>query len=246
MANWDKWPSALHPKELLFFSADVVGSTSVKQTFVPTTAGVIPDMTEWFRDLQAFYIDSVDLFFQQYEGAPKDEGHRYEREIKQPRVWKTIGDEILFWVELTDTRQVLIHIRRWMKAMEQLKERLAAMNLDVKCTAWIAHFPWRNKIIFTSPKGYSARDHGGKEDNNLRLTKGYFEALEGRETDLPKDLVPDFVGPGMDIGFRLGTQASQRRFVVSTDVVYMLAMTIKHFDMREDVFKKFISRACSF
>jgi hypothetical protein len=67
--------------------------------------------------------------------------------------------------------------------------------------------------------------------------RGYFEGLEGLPTDLPKDLIPDFVGPGLDIGFRLAEQASQRRFVVSTDVIYMLAKTATSLDMRPDLIK---------
>ena len=232
MDRWSNIPEALRPKEILFFSADIVGSTALKQKPVQVeTDLVIPDNSEWFELIQKFYINSAAYFLEEFGGISSERAPDYIKAMKAPKIWKTVGDEVLFWVEITDTRQVIEYIKAWMTAINRLREADIYEKdgrLDVKCTAWIAHFPWRNKMIFSSPSGSSWHKLEGNRDNNLELTKAYFEDAE--------TLQPDFVGPGIDIGFRLAGQANQRRFVISTDIAFMIAVTAKrkrqHLDVR--------------
>lgn len=229
---WDEWPSALHPKELMFFSADVVGSTSLKQRTIKTENGiVIPDNTPWFELIQRFYINAVSYFLQEFEGHQPQRRFPHLKSMVEPKIWKTIGDEILFWVEISDTRQVIEYLKLWIACVERLRKediQEEDARLDVKCSAWIAHFPWRNKIIFSSPTGFTGAELDGKKDNNLELMKAYFEGATDK-------LQPDFVGPGIDIGFRLAAQSNQRRFVISTDIAYMIAATARRLGRHLDV-----------
>lgn len=218
------WPAELQPKELMFFSIDVVGSTAMKQTTVPAGDAVVPDNTEWFKDIQSFYIRSVSTFFEAIKKVKKEDKSKYVKNMKDPRLWKTQGDEVLFWVEITDTRQVVIFIDQWKETIETLRKSLSDRDLDFKSTVWIAHFPWRNKMIFTSGSGTRDTDLDGSEDRNLQLAQTYFRQIYSKPSTNTFQLIPDFVGPGVDIGFRLAAQATQRRLVISTDVVYMLAV----------------------
>lgn len=223
-----EWPSQLQPKELMFFSLDVIGSTAMKQTPVTAGTAVVPDNTEWFKDIQTFYIKSVSMFFAAIKDLKRKDKNDFIQNMKNPKLWKTQGDEVLFWIEITDTRQVIFLVERWRSTIEGLRELLAERKLDFKSTIWIAHFPWRNKMIFTSATGKEDIDLDGSEDRNLQLAQTYFEQIYGSPSVNPFQLVPDFVGPGVDIGFRLAAQASQRRLIMSSDVVYMLAVGALH------------------
>jgi hypothetical protein len=216
-----EWPSEMQPKELMFFSIDVVGSTAMKQKPVMAGNALVPDNSEWFRDIQSFYIKSVSMFFEACASLKEDDSYAYVKSMKKPQVWKTQGDEVLFWVEITDTRQVLLFVDQWTATIKGLRTVFCERKLDFKSTVWIAHFPWRNKMIFTSGTGTTDTNLDGLEDRNLELAQTYFHDIYAGKNRFK--LVPDFVGPGVDIGFRLAAQASLRRMVLSTDVVYMIA-----------------------
>lgn len=221
MQTWSQWPEVFRPKQLLFIGADIVGSTSLKQTMIQTTEGTALDAnTKWFDLIQEFYIRLSELFL--HEADPLDAEAPHLRSLKLPKVWKTVGDEVLFWTEVTDSRQLPHIVNAWRRAIcrlrEELRERYALPALDFKCTAWMAHFPWRNKMIFSSPTGMFAQREDYVERTNLHIMYRYFSPR-----GLPADVVLDFVGPGIDLGFRLATTATLRRFTISNDVAYMLA-----------------------
>lgn len=224
------WPPELQPKELMFFSIDVVGSTARKQTTVPAGEAFVPDNSEWFKDIQSFYIKSVSMFFDAVDKLKEKDKNDFIHKMKSPRLWKTQGDEVLFWIEITDTRQVLMLIEKWKSTIELLRKELSKRKLDFKSAVWIAHFPWRNKMIFTSGTGARDINLDGSEDKNLQLAQTFFQQVYAEPSENTFELVPDFVGPGVDIGFRLATQATQRRLVLSTDVVYMLAVGALHME----------------
>jgi len=238
MKGWQVWDGELRPKEIMFFSADLVGSTSLKQEPMEVADGlVIPDRSRWFDRIQDFYLRSVAHFVGEWVSyRDKNQHEPYVATMMVPKVWKTIGDEVLFWAEIRDSRQVLAYLWCWIEAMRKLREhsesslgptapsqprrrRPAKESIDVKCCSWIAHFPWRNKVIFSSKSGRTGGEIDNIVDNNLQLLRNYF-SREG----VDKDLVPDFVGPGIDIGFRLAQQSTSRRFVISTDVAYMMSV----------------------
>lgn len=234
MSKWEDWPKEVWPREVIFFSADLIGSTPLKQKMIQITDGiVIPDNSEWFEEIQYFYLRSFELFKQEFRKINDRADSEGYPALEEPRIWKTIGDEILFWAEVKDTRHVLLYIQCWKSAIQLLRKsfdtlsrelgktitkREKKVGLDVKCCAWIAHFPWRNKIMFSSAIGSAGRDDNGAVDNNMELLVKYFSG-----SDEGGDLIPDFIGPGIDIGFRLAQQSSHRRFVISTDIAYMMA-----------------------
>lgn len=229
------WPPELQPKEIMFFSVDLVGSTAAKQHPIAPEEGVIMDNSRWFSDIQSFYLQSVSFFLDEFEanGPIKADKNSYAQDIKTPNLWKTQGDEVLFWAEVTDTRQVILYIEAWRSAIVRLKQAMRPANLDFKAAAWIAHFPWRNRMLFSSKVGALDTTRDRRQDTNLQLVQTYFTGLGDEERSSQFGLVPDFVGPGIDIGFRLAAQATHRRLVISTDIAYMIAKGAEQ--MRRDI-----------
>ena len=213
---WERWPEPVRPKMRLFFSIDIVGSTALKQETRAISAGRMVDNSHWFDAIQRFYTTVVDAFRTECAKTPD----RLPVGLLPPRpvVWKTAGDEVLFWLELTDSRLISHCINAWKATAETVRDGLRRINgrLDVKCTMWSAHFPWRNKMIYLSTSGSA----GLKGGDNLRTLVEHAD----RDPDGPSSFIPDFIGPGIDIGFRLASYATSRRFVISAEIAYILAV----------------------
>lgn len=236
-AIWTKWEPCFWPKALMFLSVDVVGSTALKQTTIPRLkSDVVPDNSAWFNLIQLFYEQTLTRVFREYHRATDYQQEKpFVQTMKRPVFWKTIGDEVLLWIEVSDCRQVPIYLSAWKLAIEGLRKDLRAVNprLDVKCAAWVAQVPWRNKLLVSSRTG-RALGASRRPDHSLQLMKQFFAAVEEEESQIETsdgfcgtDLVADFIGPGIDIGFRLAKFASARRFIISADVAYMLATAIE-------------------
>lgn len=247
--NLGKIEKHLHPRQMLFLSADIVGSTLLKQSSAASfgvyaahaaasdlEAGVshtedefeLPDGEKWFSVIQGFYIETVQSFEKAWRDAANKTDTRKEIYYgEQPTLWKTIGDEILFRKIITDHHQVNNSIKCWISAINQIRIYLKKQNskLDVKCTAWIAEFPLQNKLVI------------GPSGDKLTLIKSddmeSVGNLIGEYEKNPKnfsDVRIDFVGPSIDIGFRLAAKSTNRKFVISLDVAYLIAKTNRSID----------------
>jgi hypothetical protein len=249
-------PAHLHPRQTLFLSADIVGSTLLKQTastkvdgepVVPLvhSAGDIaqvdlPDGEKWFSVIQGFYIESVQAFRSEWKkGVDRTEKHRSHYYGSDPILWKTIGDEILFRKVISDHHQINNTLKCWIRAMDKIRKFLKSKDskLDIKCTAWLAEFPLQNKMVIGPSDGKV-----DEMDSSDMKTVG---ALIGKYENNPKqfsDTRVDFVGPAIDIGFRLSSKSTNRKFIISLDVAYYIAKTNRteddkifkiHYDGRE-------------
>lgn len=213
-----------YPRHLLILSADIVGSTALKQNagFSPHALETIlsSSLTEdqkkdavkkiekWFDVLRYFYTESTNIFNNEFNDLKNNEDESDVGGV--PMLWKTVGDEVLFYQNVTKPRHISNTIIAWRKAMQCLRAGLKAheQRLDVKCTAWLAEFPVENKILVApsgSMSGASACDSATTFDEKMRSCNG------------------DFVGPSIDIGFRLAALSTSRKFMISLDVAYFLA-----------------------
>jgi hypothetical protein len=221
-----KLPAFLQPRLRLFLGADIVGSTALKQT--RTGAHTAPtDQAHkgpaWFSAIQGFYFEAAQAFLLDWERSrakSEDADHLYG---EAPRLWKTVGDEVLFVKELTDHRQIVITLHVWRRAVTRMKEFLKAEKsiLDVKSTCWTAGFPFRNREVVFDPS--PSLDRGKVEDyyrESGRLLNEYY----GKKKSKPKIFI-DYIGPSIDTGFRLSSYASGRKLIVSVDVAYLASMT---------------------
>lgn len=214
-----------YPRHLLILSADIVGSTALKQSagFSPhaletilTRPGLNDDekrdevgkIEKWFDVLRYFYTASSAQFSSEF--AASSDGEDMSDFGSPPLLWKTVGDEVLFYKDVAKPRQIANTIMAWQKAIRTLRTglKMFEQRLDVKCTAWLAEFPVENKILIApsaSADGSSACSIASTFDDKIRACNG------------------DFVGPSIDIGFRLATMSTARKFMISLDVAYFLA-----------------------
>jgi len=216
-----KAPQFLKPRLRLFLSADIVGSTALKQT--PRDA-ISASTVEWFPVLQGFYIETQRAFLGGWQRAlPEDSKEKQLYWGPTPEFWKVIGDEILFTKELTDSHQLLNTLSCWITAIDATRKFIRGVDsrLDVKCTAWTAGFPLVNKEVALprafDVSGQAVTDYF-KEGGRL-LNERY--ARRGNDAKI----AVDYIGPSIDIGFRLCQFASARKFVLSVGVAFILSLS---------------------
>lgn len=161
----------------LFLSVDIAGSTAFKSSRPGEVQPWLPTLYRFFSEF------------------PIQLASRYDSNEESPRLWKTLGDEIVFVIEITDHRQVSNHLCKFRDAISSYREvvKEADKKLDLKGAAWLAGFPVGNTML------------------TLRHGAGNKQEME------------DFVGPSIDCGFRLSKHASPRKLVISVETALIVA-----------------------
>lgn len=207
-------PDFLQPRLRLFLSADIVGSTALKQS--PRES--VKNSLEWYTIIQGFYAEAQGQLRGTWDA--KVGVVSYFDPGPSPSLWKVIGDEITFTKILTDHRQVAFTLACWCEAMEQVRKfvrRSPSGRLDVKCAAWTAGFPVMNKEVVVRLDGYDGSGNYFRESGAL-LNKKY-------AGDEANGYIVDYIGPSIDIGFRLSAHATGRKMIISVGVAYILSLT---------------------
>lgn len=227
-------PDHLRPRLLLFLSADVVGSTALKQpdrggTRRRLRRGVRVESQErqldlnWLVIFEAFYTRIAQASRKHWKALVLQFKDKKERNCYAgdcPVFWKTTGDEVIYYKVLTDSRQIHLVIEWWKRTIHSVRNTLDQYSLrleeagldplDVKATVWSAGFPRRNKRIL---------DDYGLEASLVPPKRR--KAVNPPLKD--KGSYYDFIGPGIDIGFRIASLSSTQKMVISLDVAYILA-----------------------
>lgn len=208
----------LAPCLRLFVSLDIQGSTSFKYQSASDKVG------EWLPIIHWFYIDTQDAVQRSWLKIAERYRHDFPRADAgaEPRFWKAAGDELLFVKEITDPLQCLTAILAFRDIQVQQDahlQRRSEGRLKLKATAWLAGFPNLNKEL-PLVGSYAFDAEAPSTDTMLRIARI-------QQGTLPHQR--DFVGPSIDLGFRLTDLATPRRFIVSVELAYMLAdMMIEH------------------
>jgi len=208
----------------LFLSADIVGSTSLKQTRA-RPGGAAEDWKTgpvWFSAIQGFYFEAAQAFLQEWIKRKKDSDQPQELYGDEPTFWKSIGDEVLFVKVLSDHRQVATTLRCWFRAVERMRSFLKNENasLDVKCTAWVAGFPYRNREVVI---GRYPSEDGRRVENYYQESGNLLNSIYTKKNS--SGLSVDYIGPSIDTGFRLTGFSSSKKMVISVDIAYLISMT---------------------
>lgn len=176
----------------LFASVDLEGSTAFKQAHAHRA------QQPWLSVVLDF-VEAFDGSFWRFIGVTA-------REVgadapPKPRVWKILGDELVFVMELGSGRDAVLYI-------DALSLALAEWNRDVitrrrvvgganrpllaKGAAWLAGFPVTNAVL----------------------------PVDGNHDD--------YVGPSMDAGFRVAKLASPRRLALSVELAWLMLKLDRH------------------
>lgn len=188
-------------RSILFLSADLVGSTSYKQR----TQG-------WQKIFLSFYRE-----FPQFVQKAESDLPANGSDAVGFRLWKAIGDELIFEVTVTHERAVSRATRIWLEALKSYeKQVLADVGLSLKGGAFIATFPGpdsessipRDPSIEDSDESVVVLNDKALKSNPRAVRKYHF----------------DYFGPSIDTGFRVISGASHRYFTMTIEVAWALAV----------------------
>lgn len=171
----------------LFVSFDLVNSTEYKSKNTND---------DWIKIFKNFY-DTTKFFF----------GKQFNNIL--PILWKYVGDEILFYMRVTDIDEVYNSLDKVVNTINHIKEELSELNnqttpkLSVKSTVWIA-----NCVPYIEDKNVN------NENKNFEFI---FVDENGNENK-------DFLGSYIDIGFRISKYVTSGNIVVSAELAYLLSI----------------------
>ncbi|MDE1567096.1 helix-turn-helix domain-containing protein [Aquabacter sp. P-9] len=202
----------------LFMSVDLVGSTAFKASKAHSELQSGSPLPRWVDEFRTFYKDfPIELGKSYRLMIDAFEDDLISDKNSTPRVWKTIGDEIIFCSRVSSIEHTAASVAAFLKALECYSRRLEKEEkpLRLKGAGWLAAFPAPNISIsimtesVSGPAGYSAVPSENTED---------FEC----EADTTPSRF-DFLGKGIDTGFRIAKNASEDRFATSVQLAYVLA-----------------------
>lgn len=183
------------PCPYIFFSFDLVNSTLYK----------IKQKEDW------------PIVFAQFFRVIKEEMKNRFQDIK---VWKYIGDEILFFMKLNSRNELSKILPCAFDALNCTLENLKKVfnsilePLSLKSTIWLA------PVMFI--EGEELKNLGKIKTKNIA-----FEVNFENQTSLI-----DFVGPDIDTGFRISKYAEKGKLVVSAELAYMIFIV----DLKKELF----------
>ena len=150
----------------VFFSVDLEGATAYK---VETRAQ--KGNEDWCAAFETFYEDFPEQFLGEYMSFDQSKATLGISDSVKPCLWKLVGDEILLYAPLRDSRQILEHIRSFGQAIVLYNKRLRDEHKTVQCkgTAWIGGFPVNNRIVI--PQDLTVDFVGSSINCGFRLTK---------------------------------------------------------------------------
>jgi len=221
-----------------FFSVDLVGSTAQKvgepggppvpwvEAFERFFKEFPPELVRQYADVDADVAkaekragaraktrqQSDDAWFDALlRLRRKDEYVSPRDQFRLLRPWKLNGDEIVFHAQLMRRGDLVLHllavqraVRRYQEPSANRARRAPKPPLRVKVVGWLAGFPVTNRQVEVG--------------------------LDGD----PGSVVTEYIGPSMDIGFRLTEVADEARLLVSVEMALMLVDALEDAEMREE------------
>lgn len=190
----------------IFFSVDIEDSTSFKYSKIFKTRDDCNDATsadwQWGAVFREFFDSFIDAFFSRNKTFA-DEHSKNGIDFQELDIWKFLGDEIIFVVEVTDVRAVLWHVLAFKNAIKFYNENEKDCKGGLKCkgTIWGAGFPINN-----FPLGSNDYSEGS-------------DIIAKKKSALKNE----YVGANIDAGFRLTKFSSPRNMVISIEIAYFVS-----------------------
>ena len=200
-------------------SVDLIGSTEYKLRHFNSAesahSGWAPVLMSFYTDFQNKFSENWQQWTSRYENtnSPRMLG-------PPPKLWKALGDELLFWKECQSHDEICGIIQVWRKTLNDFRGGWSHSELKFKSGAWLVGSPVRNwEVAFLrgEPNNADRNYLGDSISYNFNLLKQYYDTNCERKIDI------DFIGPSMDCGFRLLSLATEEKFILSADLAYLLA-----------------------
>jgi hypothetical protein len=174
---------------LLFVSLDICGSTAFKSVLVKSP-------NKWATTISDFFLQARTCF-----------SSRMPDVEATFQFWKTIGDEILFSLEVRSFREIQTATKFILDRKSELggdifdKSQKLGMPLMIKTALWLAEISSIN------------------DESAINL---HFDAKGETLTSDEEAPYKDYIGPGIDLGFRLAKLSQPRASVISIELAYSL------------------------
>lgn len=202
-------------RSLIFLSCDLVGSTQFKQSQAsspPIVAGGGRYWQEVFLEFYRGFPQMVATVAKEFE----DDGQSSKSIVKAGSftLWKPIGDELVFTVEVKSEYDVAYAVRVWLETLHRYEaDQLSDSPLKTKGGAFIATFPGPDSraTIPVNPEIETSND------DPVELNDKALQEEQDRN-----NYTYDYFGPSVDTGFRLFSACSHRYFTLSVEVVYAM------------------------
>lgn len=205
----------------LFLSVDITGSTKFKYTDF--------GKSHWLPIVSSFFWGFQDRMHQCWA----KESHRDHEDglpieaVGEPELWKSAGDELVFVKRVTQPFEPITAISAFQRALREYGEIIQSRSnhrLHLKGTAWLAGFPNINMAI--PLRTHSPPDAQIDDDNEIRVE------IDARRLEVPLHQW-EFVGPSMDIGFRLSELSTPRKLIVSTELAFLMSDVMGQCDLTD-------------
>lgn len=194
--DWSQIPEEQRPKHYLFMSFDAINSTEMKTSFYNDADDSqhhwLALLLDFLPETQVMYASK---FNEQIKNCAKRNNGSCQKKCVAPEVWKFIGDEVILKTTVMCQEQLYANIKSMVNVLDELnkKNTEGGSKLAFKGTAWVAGFPNTNvEIVLPTDKE--------KKDNTII----------------------DYVGPSIDIGFRLSKFATKSRLIISASLAFFL------------------------
>ena len=156
---------------------------------------------EWHHTFKSFYDDITKEITK--EDSP----------IKNARIWKFIGDEVLFYLKVTKEKELFESLPYVYKVIRKVEKNLSNKShyydkLHLKTTMWIADV--LDEQFLNEDKATPK-----KKATNIIFTPPY----EKTHMLLPK---PDFLGFEIDLGFRISKYSHHNAITIGAKFAYLL------------------------
>ncbi|WP_293448880.1 hypothetical protein [Planktotalea sp.] len=189
----------------LFLSVDLTGSTAFKAKNTSF---------DWLKEFQKFYASFLALYSENYSFSCDDIDSMDNADAENcPKLWKTIGDEILFVNRVHSISHLSAYVSAFSKTLMEFADKFLGEDLDTKGNGWIAAFPSPNCSI------------GIGGDSTIDPIAGIndlpSEQLEADVDENPRKY--DFLGKGIDGGFRISKNSNIDTFTISPALAYLLS-----------------------
>lgn len=212
---WDCLESKFHPKQRIFMSIDAIGSTSIKSRMIEY--GCSPD--EWATTFLAFLPKVQDLYNRKFieivntycmteecehKCVPDSEDNANNSEEcnlynKKASVWKYIGDEVILAAELTCRQfQPSLYVLALAETIKLFNDNFMKSSINI------------GGINYTLQCKGAAWVAGFPVTNMEIILPGAFGN------------VTDYLGPSIDLGFRLAHFATPERLIVSASLASLI------------------------
>lgn len=174
----------------LFFSFDIVNSTQYKTIALEDSLKIIKEI---FYEIEKLVMENI-------------VGIQY---------WRTIGDEIIFYLEIYRENEILDSVEYIFTILNRVRQKI--LKGEIKIDNQLSEQKGKHRypeLISLKASAWLALVGEDKDENlNIKYKTGY----------MTNDKRLEFQGHDIDIGFRVSEYTRNRRFALNFELAYLLS-----------------------